>query len=181
MDDAPKRSVRETITQLIVIAILLALIVGSVIYLRQYIDSRNSSDGSSNVSVSSKVTFGFNCCTGFDASAVYHPGEDVRLSWTSVPVTPGAPRKETITLSAMLSKSFPSAGAIKSGVKDGRNVNVGPFIAESSQRVSNRSGAAPLVILRIPSDARTGYYDLVTSSSQHGVSETAASIFQIRR
>jgi hypothetical protein len=45
MDDAPKRSVRETITQLIVIAILLALIVGLVIFARQYIDSRNSSDG----------------------------------------------------------------------------------------------------------------------------------------
>jgi hypothetical protein len=45
MDDAPKRSLRETITQLIVIAILLALIVLSVIYLRQYIDSRNASDG----------------------------------------------------------------------------------------------------------------------------------------
>ena len=45
MDDAPKRSLRDTITQLIVIAILLALIVGSVIFLRQYIDSRNSSAG----------------------------------------------------------------------------------------------------------------------------------------
>ncbi|MGB8197193.1 MAG: hypothetical protein WCF25_09340 [Acidimicrobiales bacterium] len=45
MDDAPKRSLGDTITQLIVIAILLALIVGSVIFLRQYIDSRNSSDG----------------------------------------------------------------------------------------------------------------------------------------
>ena len=37
--DAPKRSLRETITQLIVIAILLALIVGLVIFARQYIDS----------------------------------------------------------------------------------------------------------------------------------------------
>jgi hypothetical protein len=45
MDDAPKRSLRDTITQLIVIAILIALIIGSVIYLRQYIDSRNSSEG----------------------------------------------------------------------------------------------------------------------------------------
>jgi hypothetical protein len=45
MDDAPKRSLRETITQLIVIAILLALIVGLVIFARQYIDSHNSSEG----------------------------------------------------------------------------------------------------------------------------------------
>ena len=45
MDDAPKRSLGETITQLIVIAILLALIVGLVIFARQYIDSHNSSDG----------------------------------------------------------------------------------------------------------------------------------------
>jgi hypothetical protein len=45
MDDAPKRSLGDTITQLIVIAILIALIIGSVIFLRQYIDSRNSSEG----------------------------------------------------------------------------------------------------------------------------------------
>jgi hypothetical protein len=48
MDDAPKRSLRDTVTQLLVIAILLALIVGAVIFARQYIDAHNSSAPASN-------------------------------------------------------------------------------------------------------------------------------------
>jgi hypothetical protein len=180
MDDAPKRSVRDTVTQLIVIAILLALIVASVIFLRQYIDSRNTSDGS-NVPVSTQADFSFTCCSGFDASAIYHPGEDVRLSWTPLRETTGAIRRDTITLSASLSRSFHSPGAIKSSVKGGKGVNAGPFIAQSSRFVSDRSGASAVVVLRIPGNARTGYYDLITSSTQQGVTQTNASIFEIRR
>jgi hypothetical protein len=179
MDEAPKRSARETITQLVVIAILLALIVASVIYLRQYIDSRNAS--SPTPPVSTKATFSFTCCTAFNAAAIYHPGEDVRLAWTPVRATSGSSHQETITLSAMLSRSFPSPSAIKSGVKDDKPVNVGPFIAETSQRVSNHAGATPVITIRIPNDARTGYYDLVTSSVEKGTALTGASIFKIRR
>jgi hypothetical protein len=43
MDGAPKRSLGDTIGQLIVILILLALIVGAIIFLRQYVDSHNTS------------------------------------------------------------------------------------------------------------------------------------------
>jgi hypothetical protein len=180
MDEAPRRSARETITQLVVIAILLALIVASVIYLRQYVDSRDASNPSSP-HVSTKATFSFTCCTGFDAAAIYHPGEDVRLAWTPVRATSGSNRQATITLSAMLSRSFPSPSAIKSGVKNDKPVNVGPFIAETSQRVSNHTGATPVIMIRIPNDARTGYYDLVTSSVEEGAAVTGASIFEIRR
>jgi hypothetical protein len=87
MDDAPKRSLRDTITQLIVIAILLALIVGSVIFLRQYIDSRSASDGPANAPTSTTATFVYTCCTGFNPATIYHPGEEIRLAWTPTPAT----------------------------------------------------------------------------------------------
>jgi hypothetical protein len=176
MDESPKRSTRDTVTQLVVIAILLALIVASLIFLRQYVDSRNTSDGSN-----APATFSFTCCTGYDDSTVYHPGDEIRLSWTPVRETTGADQKETITLTAMLSKRFRSASAIKSGAKVGKGVNIGPFSAESSQRVSNRSDSSPVIVIRIPKDARAGYYDLVTSATQRGQSVSDASILRIRR
>ena len=42
MTDAPKRSLRDTIGQLIVMAILLALIVGAVLLAREYVAAHNS-------------------------------------------------------------------------------------------------------------------------------------------
>ena len=43
MVDAPKRSVGETITQLVVIAILIAILIGAIIIFRQYVESHNTS------------------------------------------------------------------------------------------------------------------------------------------
>ena len=43
MVDEPKRSVGETISQLVVIAILIAILIGALIFLRQYIESHNTS------------------------------------------------------------------------------------------------------------------------------------------
>lgn len=43
MVDAPKRSLGETISQLVVIAILIAILIGALIFLRQYIESHNTS------------------------------------------------------------------------------------------------------------------------------------------
>ncbi len=43
MSDDTKRSLRDTIGQLIVMAILLALIVGAVLLARDYVDAHNSS------------------------------------------------------------------------------------------------------------------------------------------
>ena len=61
--DTPKRSVRDTIGQLLVIAILLALIVGAVIFARAYIDSHSSS-----TPASTKSSFNVTCCAAFNAA-----------------------------------------------------------------------------------------------------------------
>jgi polyferredoxin len=42
MDEAPKRSPRDTITQLVVIAILIAILIVAIIFFRQYVDSHNA-------------------------------------------------------------------------------------------------------------------------------------------
>jgi hypothetical protein len=43
MAETPKRSVRETLGQLLVIAILIGILIGAVILARQFIDSHNTS------------------------------------------------------------------------------------------------------------------------------------------
>lgn len=176
MVDAPKRSVGETITQLVVIAILIAILIGAIIIFRQYIESHNASG-----SISTKPTFTFTCCGGFNPNVVYHPGEMVRVAWTPVQDIPGDYPKGTVTLSASLSNSFASVQAIKSGATSGPSVSKGQFIATDRLRVSNRLGTSPVTSFQIPADARSGYYDLVTTVSRTDLSTSGASIFVIRR
>jgi hypothetical protein len=45
--DTPKRSLRESVGQLVVIAILIAILIGAVILVRQYVESHNAEDSSS--------------------------------------------------------------------------------------------------------------------------------------
>jgi hypothetical protein len=178
MADSPKRSVRDSIGQLIVIAILIALIVGAVILARQYIDSHNANDAEST-----KATFNFSCCTAFNTAAVYHPGEVVRLSWTPVEALPGQYPQRTILLTAFLSTSFPSVKVLKKSTTDGTfSITSGPFITAAGElHVSNRSGATPNTSFQIPGNAKTGFYEIVTTASQKGFSNTGSLIIKIRR
>ncbi len=180
MEPAPKRTVGESIVQLVVIAILIGILIGAVILLRDYVHSHNASDPPLT---STKPTYNFTCCTAFNTNVIYHPGEIVRLAWTPVESLPGVFPTRTITLSATLSKSFPSVRALKSSAKSGAyNVKVGPFTAAAHPlRVSNRSGAAPVLRLRIPDNARTGYYNLETTESQRDFSVRGGSIIEIHR
>src|ERR1035438_31281 len=114
MDGTPKRSVGDTIGQLVVIAILIAILIGAVVLLRDYVDSHNSS-----TPTSTRATFSFNCCTGFNPDAVYRPDEIVHLSWTPVEASSATYPTRTITLTAYLSNSFASPEAIKSATRSG--------------------------------------------------------------
>jgi hypothetical protein len=181
VDGAPKRTRLETISQLVVIAVLIAILVVAVIFLRQYISSHDSSTTDSKIST--KATFNFSCCTAFNSEAIYHPGEVVRLAWTPVEALPGVYPKRTITLTAFLSNAFADAAAIKSSTKAGTfSTTSGPFIAAANRLpVSNRSGKTPVMSFTIPSNARTGYYDIVTTAAQKDFSVTGGEIIEIRR
>jgi hypothetical protein len=184
MEPAPKRSLGETIVQLVVIAILIGILIGAVILLRDYVHSHNASNPPPpSTSTSTKATYNFTCCTAFNPNVIYHPGEIVRLAWKPVESLPGVFPTRIITLSASLSKSFPSVRALKSSAKSGAfNVKIGPFMAAARPlHVSNRSGAIPVLRLRIPDNARTGYYNLETSESQKNFSVGGGTIIEIHR
>ena len=178
MDGAPKRSIGDTVGQLLVIAVLIAILVSAVILLRQYISEHNSS-----APITTKATFSFNCCAAFNPAAIYHPGESVRLAWTPVIEPPGEYPARTVTLTAQLSTSFSSVVALKSSTKDGTfSMTSGPFVAAAGElHVSNRSGATPVMNIRIPDNARTGYYNLVTTASQKDYAVSGGTIIEVHR
>jgi hypothetical protein len=75
VSDAPERSGKDTVAQLVVIAILIAITIVAIIYLRSFIDSHDSMGPSST-----KATFNVACCTAFTTEGVSHPGGFVRLA-----------------------------------------------------------------------------------------------------
>jgi len=178
VDGAPKRSLGDTIGQLVVIAVLIAILIGAVILLRDYVDSHNAS-----APTSTKPIFSYNCCTGVNPNVVYHPGEVVHLTWKPIAASFGASPTRTITLSAQLSNSFASPEAIKSATRSGSlSTRSGPFVTDAVPiRVSNRRPSAATLTLRIPDTAHTGYYELVTTTSQEDLSTSGAFILKIRR
>jgi hypothetical protein len=93
MDGPPKRSRKETVGQLLVIAILIGILIGAVLLLRQYVDSHNA-----NQSISTTATLNFKCCTAFHHAEVNHPSEATQLTWTPVEALPGQYPARTITI-----------------------------------------------------------------------------------
>jgi hypothetical protein len=75
VSDAPKRSTKDTVTQLVVIALLIAITIVAILYLRSFIASR----GSMGPSLSGS-TFNVSCCTVSWAGAVHYPGMVVHLA-----------------------------------------------------------------------------------------------------
>ena len=56
------------------------------------------------------------------------------------------------------------------------------LIAAADQlQVSNRSGKTPVTSFTIPGNARTGYYDIVTTAAQKDFSVTGGEIIKVRR
>jgi hypothetical protein len=50
MSDAPKRSRRDTVSQLVVILILMAILVGAIWFLHDYVTSHSSAPATSSIS-----------------------------------------------------------------------------------------------------------------------------------
>ena len=74
MPETPKRSLGETIGQLLVIVILIGILIGAIILLVEFIHSHANSQ---SISAS---TLNITCCTGLDTTSASHPGEVVRLA-----------------------------------------------------------------------------------------------------
>jgi hypothetical protein len=163
--------------QLTVILLLIALLVGAVIVLDKVVTSHSATPPPTT----STATYNYSCCSGFTGIAVYHPGDTVNLDWYKQVITPGDYPKRTITLTAFLSNRFASIAAIKSSTKSGSfTLASGPFVAAAGRiQVSNRSGALPVSSIRIPGDAKRGYYAIAFTSGQKGFSVSSIEMIRV--
>jgi hypothetical protein len=73
MPETPKRSLGETIGQLLVIIILIGVLIGAIILLKDFIDSHSNSQSLST------STFNRTCCTQLNATVIDHPGDVVHV------------------------------------------------------------------------------------------------------
>ncbi len=177
MGDRPQRSSRDIASQLGVIILLLAVLVGAIIFLDKYVTSHRSSSPPPK----SAPAYNYSCCTGWNANAVYAPGETVHLKWQKTVITPESARTEKLTLTAFLSDRFASRAAIKASTKSGSfSVKSGPFVAATDRiTLSNRSGSLPVSSLRIPGNAKSGYYAIAFTSEQKGFSVSSVETIRV--
>jgi len=80
MTESPKRSLGETIGQLLVIVILIGILIGAIIFLEEFIHSHANGE-----SLSTSI-FNFACCTSLNATAAAHHAHTVM--WTFFPAHP---------------------------------------------------------------------------------------------
>jgi hypothetical protein len=185
MDGTPKRSTSETLGQLVVIAILIAILIGAVLFLRSFVNAHNSSaPAPAPAPTSFKATYEYSCCSAKVMDTIYHPGDVIHLTWTPTHVQPlQAYPKATVELSAQLSGSFSSVVALKSSAKPAATKvksNNDSAVAKTIW-VSNHSGADPVSTITIPRNAKPGYFNLNTTTSETGMTITAGGVIRISK
>jgi putative heme iron utilization protein len=106
----------------------------------------------------------------------------VDVTWTPVANPQGSGPSEDITLRAFLSTTFSTPRTAKSSIEARHFPTIkGNFSAWSSRmHVSNHSDEVLQMSIRIPLSARSGYYNLATTTSQKDLS-TFGAIIQVRR
>lgn len=174
MSDAHQRTARDSAGQLAVILLLIAVLVGAIIVLDKFVTSHATSTPST-------PAYNYSCCTGWSTNTVYTPSETVRLDWYKTKITPDNAPTRKLHLTAFLSYRFASDAAIKSAVKTGSlSIPAGPFAAASNEiELSNRSGTLPISSLRIPRNAKKGYYAIVFTSGQNGFSVSSIEMIHV--
>jgi hypothetical protein len=76
MPETPKRPLGDTIGQLLVIIILIGVLIGAIILLKDFIDSHSSSQSLPT------STFNRTCGTRLIPTVIDHPGDAVHVAWS---------------------------------------------------------------------------------------------------
>jgi hypothetical protein len=102
--------------------------------------------------------YGFSCCGGGFGTVNYHPGETIKVDWiqTAIRLT-GAPAIKD-TLSAHASGPFPTITAAKKALTGSHPVVGRTVFSATTLHVSDEKKASPVALLKVPSNAATGFY-----------------------
>jgi hypothetical protein len=128
---------------------------------------------------SSPTTFSYSCCTAKFVNTVYVPGTVMTLKWTPSAYPPSNYPRSTVTLSAGISGPFHSVASLKKAF--GRShPQLGEINSKAlTVRLSDQKSAHPTSLIRIPTDAGKGFYELTTTVKEGSVTTSGGSIIRI--
>ena len=122
------------------------------------------------------TAYSYGCCAENTGSTSWHAGQHVTLHWQSQigRTTDTIPRP--IVLSVSLIGPFATVDALKQATSQGskpagvRTINAAPI------STTDRTGGDPASELNLPSDLAPGYYNLETTTSSGGFSQTGSAV-----
>jgi hypothetical protein len=117
------------------------------------------------------------CCVNSDLHQAWHPGQEMTLHWIaeSTGITPDA-AQHPITLTAVLTGPYASAGVLKAGGPHAQTLVASPI------RVTDRTPGNPVSSIALPLDLPVGWYNIaLTIESAGGNAVGSASVIQVTR
>jgi hypothetical protein len=167
MSDSPKRSRRDMAGQLIVILILMAILVGAIVFLHHFVTSRSSAPASTN----SGEVYNYSCCRDSNGHTKHYLGEEVVIKWQRHAYHEAGSSSSPVTLTTQLSHRFANIKILTDYKNaDSRGFTYGPYILSAPMlTISDRKRANPVTEFQIPSSAKPGWYEIKCTSTVNGV------------
>lgn len=168
---ASKKRSRFFVVSLGLVGVVLIVLIAHTTY--------TSTNGDSSAPTFGGPRFSYTCCTASVVNTIYRPGELVTVRWDrSVQASDGV-RATSMTLSAGLSGPFRTVITLK---KDsvGRHPHLGRTRANAVPiHVMDNVIENPVSRMRIPTNAKPGWYNLTIATTTKDLSVSGAAVIRI--
>jgi hypothetical protein len=140
----------------------------------------STNPNSSNVKSSpSQPAYSYTCCSGSVMNAIYHPGSVITIHWIRKFVAPTQVPATSINLSLSLSGPYRTVASLKTD-SIGAHPRRGRTKASAKRIVVlDTAFDSPVSILRVPNDARSGYYNLTTTIGTKSLTVSGSGVIRI--
>ena len=124
----------------------------------------------------SQAHFAYTCCEQSDIAPVRHPGQAVTLHWIvrAAGETDSESSPLPVTLSAALTGPFVDVASLKASEPDS------PVASSAPLHTTDVEGGDPTTTLRIPPDAKPGFYNLTFAVESGGGTVSGASVIRVQ-
>jgi hypothetical protein len=133
----------------------------------------------SSILAGTHTEYSYTCCNASVMNTIYHPGSVITIHWIRTVGTSSSAPVTSVALSLSLTGPFRTVNLLKTE-SVGAHARLGRTNAHAHRIVLLDTAADnPISILRIPSDAGTGYYNLTTSTATKSLSESGSGIIRV--
>ena len=133
--------------------------------------------GSASVS---KEIYGYSCCGGGFGSTAYHPGEVIKVDWIRTASHSSHAPSKAVVLTASASGPFPSITVLKKAMTKSPPSYGPTSFAATPIHLSDQKASSPVSILRVPTTAKAGFYELTIMVVRGHSTSRSIGIFTIK-